>query len=1033
MLGHLFTSLSFASALVATLALLWRETRPESEKREWARMGGIAFSVHMLSVLGIIGFLFGLIATHNYEYHYVWAHSSNELPVYYMISCFWEGQEGSFLLWSFWHSVLGMILLWKGPKKWKYLSLGVIASIELVLSSMILGAYVPEIGVYIILGLLLVAPALYLFMTDRNALDKRGDEALRTGGIALAAIGLCTLVLGKQGFGDPWRIGNIFDSADSLIFALPMLAMWAFVFYCFWQMGSKERKLGEIIAGLVISAAAFSVFFFDIETWKIGSTPFLLLKEAFPNNDVYAANPDFVPTNGNGLNSLLQNYWMVIHPPTLFLGFAATAVPFAFVMAGLIRGDFKGWIKPAMPWIIFSVMILGVGIIMGGYWAYETLNFGGYWNWDPVENGSLVPWIVGVASLHALLLHQKSKGSLKTSMILVIGTFFLVLYATFLTRSGILGDTSVHTFTDLGLSGQLILLVAIYFFASTAAMIWRWKEIPTSDSDPKLFSAENMLFLGILILLFSSAEILITTSLPVFNKIFGSSVAPPPERSFFYYKWNVWIAIGFGVLAALGQFLWWKLGKKKKLADALFRPFLIAVLLGSALTVTALTNDMNFVYDAAFAEERETGFLGMISGTVLGLADELMLFTSLFIIIAGLDVIFSMVVVKKAKLKTMGGSLAHIGFGLMLVGMLYSSGYDRIISQNITPDELAGFSNEQERMDNVRLVKDFPRFIPGYQVTYLGKKEAVGPIHSLKVIEETAEFFKVRFRDATNDEFGLALPRDVFLETDEGEATVHPTSDVVAASQGPLEGKLDMAYVEEFINKNLELLKPPHINDRTLYGLLFEPLKRSEVAGRDTVLVDTSAAFTLYPEVEVNAEMRSIIAHPARKVYLNSDLYVHVSQVPAEETAEDQFKYHDFKLKQGDTTYIGKNKLFLHSMTNLLRERPELANDFEAVVAANVFVIRGPDTALVRPSFLIDKEGKISMTQAAAERMFLDLALIKIDPESEVFTFQAQEKTNPYNDFVVIKAIRKPWINVLWLGTFVLGAGFLLAIYRRVS
>ncbi|MEZ4684803.1 MAG: hypothetical protein R3B47_01640 [Bacteroidia bacterium] len=194
-----------------------------------------------------------------------------------------------------------------------------------------------------------------------------------------------------------------------------------------------------------------------------------------------------------------------------------------------------------------------------------------------------MPWIVGIASLHALLLHQKSKGSLKTSMILVIGTFFLVLYATFLTRSGILGDTSVHTFTDLGLSGQLILLVVIYLIVSMVAMIWRWKAIPTSDSETPFFSAENMLFLGILILLFSSAEILITTSLPVINKILGTSVAPPPERSFFYYKWNVWIAMGFGVLAALGQFLWWKLGKKEKAHRcAFFRPFVIAVLIGSA-------------------------------------------------------------------------------------------------------------------------------------------------------------------------------------------------------------------------------------------------------------------------------------------------------------------------------------------------------------------------------------------------------------------------------------------------------------------
>ncbi|MEZ4684805.1 MAG: hypothetical protein R3B47_01650 [Bacteroidia bacterium] len=207
MLGHFFTSLSFASALVATLALLWRELRPEAEKREWARMGSIAFSVHMLSVLGIIGYLFGLIASHNYEYHYVWAHSSNELPVYYMISCFWEGQEGSFLLWSFWHSVLGMILLWKGPTQWKHLSLGVIASIELVLSSMILGAYVPEIVVYGILGLMLVLPAMYLFSKEKGFRSQEYSP-LRYGGIMLAIIALTTLILGKQGFGGPGALAR---------------------------------------------------------------------------------------------------------------------------------------------------------------------------------------------------------------------------------------------------------------------------------------------------------------------------------------------------------------------------------------------------------------------------------------------------------------------------------------------------------------------------------------------------------------------------------------------------------------------------------------------------------------------------------------------------------------------------------------------------------------------------------------------------------------------------------------------------------
>lgn len=645
-----------------------------------------------------------------------------------------------------------------------------------------------------------------------------------------------------------------------------------------------------------------------------------------------------------------------------------------------------------------------------------------------------MPWIVGIASLHALLLYQRSKGSLKTSMILVIATFFLVLYATFLTRSGILGDTSVHTFTDLGLSGQLILLVAIYAFASVVALSWRWNIIPTNDKESKIFSAETLLFLGMLTLLFSATEILLTTSLPVINKIFGTNVAPPAEIQFFYYNWNVWLAVAFGIFSGVGQFLWWNIGKKKGVGEALFRPFLAAVIIGSALIVANLYAEMNFVYDSAFAEEREQGFIGMLTGGFMGIADEMMLFSSLFIVIAGLDVLFSMVGAKKAKLKTMGGSLAHIGFGLMLIGILYSSGYDNIVSQNITPDELQGFSNEAERMDNVRLVNGFPRYIPGYQVTYTGEKEAIPPIKSLKVIEETPEFFKVRFRDATNDEFGLSMPRSVFVKKDENDKTIHSTSDIEeAAADESLKGELDLEYVEEFLNKNILEIKPPHINNRSLYGIKFEPLKRLKRENRaDTVLVDTAKAFTLYPEVEVNTEMRSIIAHPSRRVYLNRDLYVHVSQVPADETAEDKYTYHDFKLKQGDTTYLGDTKVLLHSMTNVIKERKELADQFEVVVAANLFVIKENDTALVRPTFLVDKSGKISMTQSPAERMFMDFALVSIDPATGVSTFQAQEKTNPFNDFIVFKAIRKPFINVLWLGTFVLVAGFLLAIYRRM-
>ena len=163
--------------------------------------------------------------------------------------------------------------------------------------------------------------------------------------------------------------------------------------------------------------------------------------------------------DGNDLNPLLQNYWMVIHPPVLFMGFASTIVPFAFAIAGLWKKKFGEWTKPALPWALFSAAVFGVGIMMGAMWAYESLTFGGYWAWDPVENASLVPWLILVSGIHTLLIYKHTGHSLRATHIFFILVFGFILYSTFLTRTGILGDTSVHAFTDLGMNFQFTCLL----------------------------------------------------------------------------------------------------------------------------------------------------------------------------------------------------------------------------------------------------------------------------------------------------------------------------------------------------------------------------------------------------------------------------------------------------------------------------------------------------------------------------------------------------------------------------------------------
>ena len=155
---------------------------------------------------------------------------------------------------------------------------------------------------------------------------------------------------------------------------------------------------------------------------------------------------------------------MVIHPQVLFIGFTSMSVPFAYAVAGMLKRDYVSWIRVSTPWTVFGAMVLGTGVVMGGFWAYETLGWGGYWGWDPVENSSLVPWLFCVASIHTMLSQRRSGSFIKTNFVLSILCFIMVLYSTFLTRSGVLGDTSVHSFVEPGMLVYWMLLAGLFPF-----------------------------------------------------------------------------------------------------------------------------------------------------------------------------------------------------------------------------------------------------------------------------------------------------------------------------------------------------------------------------------------------------------------------------------------------------------------------------------------------------------------------------------------------------------------------------------------
>lgn len=570
-IGNVFVILSFVFALLSSISYFFA-SRDNEDTLSWKRIARISFRIHGLSVVGIVGTLFVMLYSHYFEYEYVWHHSSKAMPMRYILSCFWEGQEGSFLLWTFWHVVIGLILQ-RTAKTFEAPVMSVISLVQAFLASMLLGIFIFE--------------------------------------------------------------------------------------------------------------------------HRIGSNPFTVLLRNHPDfaNIPLFQNPNYLDKlDGRGLNPLLQNYWMTIHPPTLFLGFALTVVPFAYAIAGLWKKRFNDWIKPALPWTFLGVAVLGIGILMGGAWAYEALSFGGFWAWDPVENASLVPWLTLVGTAHLLLINKNNGHSLLAVFFLAILTFVLILYSTFLTRSGILGDSSVHAFTDLGMSGQLLIYLFFFLLLGIFLLIINWKHFPKHSEEDSIWSREFWMFVGAIVLLVSSFQIMFYTSMPVWNKMFDLNKAPAKDVITFYNNWQLPFAFITTLLIGVGQYFKYKNTEVKVFLKKMALSFLISF----AITFTAI-----FVlnYDKPYY--------------------SILLFSSIFAIVANANYF---ILVLRGKIKKAGASIAHIGFALVMLGVLISTSKKEIISQNTSKKSVESLGENFSNNDNIILTQGDTLPMGKYMVTYRGKR-----------------------------------------------------------------------------------------------------------------------------------------------------------------------------------------------------------------------------------------------------------------------------------------------------------------------
>ncbi len=792
-IGHFLVLLSFISSLVATIAYIFSaQAKLLTNQEDWRKLGRVSFFVHFASILGVFVSLFYIIFTHRFEYHYAWSHSSTVLPFKYLLSCFWEGQEGSFLLWLIWHGLLGCIVA-VNAKKWEAPVMAAVSGVQLILGATIIG--------------------LYFF--------------------------------------------------------------------------------GE----------------------KIGSSPFALLRHQMQGAPIFQ-QPNYLEfiKDGNGLNPLLQNYWMVIHPPILFMGFAATLIPFAYTIAGLWKKDFTDWVKPTLSWGLFGVAVLGLGICMGGAWAYESLSFGGYWAWDPVENASLVPWLTLVAGVHTLNIYKHSKFSLKTTLLFFILTFFLIIYSTYLTRTGILGDTSVHAFTGEGASlsihliGFLIIIAIISFWL----FFKNSKAIASPQKEEATWTREFWMYIGSLVLLISAIQITFTTSIPVWNKMFGLKLAPPADPMYHYNRIQIWIAVVLAVLIGITQFFKYKNTEIKKVVKDQIATLIITTIISLIIGFHQHINQIQAIF---------------------------IMVTAVYAVVANIGYLIK---IKVKEVTKWGASIAHFGFGLMLLGILLSSFNKHVISKNKLNIDLGlqGKTDQethQENQQNILLFRNTPAEMSDYTLTYLGDS-VVAPNH----------FYKIQY-----------------------------------------------TKFDKQTNKQLE-------------------------------------KFILYPLAQINPKM-GLISSPDNKKYWDRDVFTYVTKTLDKSSVPDTMQYTKQTVKPNDTLYF-KNGYLIYRGINKNVSNPNYIpeqGDIALSTQLDEYNLDGK-TNTVEPVYFIRGNMQNRLEDTLHDyNLYVRIAKINMDKENTVDIEFKQPAAE--NDYVVMKAIVFPHINILGIGTVIMTLGSILALFRRLK
>lgn len=437
-------------------------------------------------------------------------------------------------------------------------------------------------------------------------------------------------------------------------------------------------------------------------------SPFNLIPP--PTLEMLTSNPHITYPfpDGRGLTPALENYWMTIHPPTIFFGFASLMVPYVYSIAALIWKDYDGWNGRVMPYSLLSCATLGIGLMMGGYWAYETQGWHGFWAWDPVENASFFPWLAITALVHGAVVQKSRGGMARTNTFLGILSFWLFLLGTFLTRTGALAGEgadgnllSVHAFDNIGKSSLALMSAMLIFYGLLGLVLWlaRLRSMPRRPAmGETLVSRDLAFFLAVTLMVVACLIVTFGTTAPLIQGWLKKPIVPPKPA--FYNMTLMPMAILTALIMGSVPWLAWKKTHPETFLRKLVIPWMLMLVFGFFLVfwVQGAERDLAASMDMSQTGPMET-MRAWINPRVRSVAVVSLASLACLAALSNAMLAFR---VFRAKPLSAGGWVAHVGIGVFLIGVVVSNTYERTervtLSQEEGPKTVFGYTLDFEKM-----------------------------------------------------------------------------------------------------------------------------------------------------------------------------------------------------------------------------------------------------------------------------------------------------------------------------------------------